>query len=356
MSVELSPELKLRFRGISVIEFTKDLSLVDIGVQLFMVLYGLSVFLESPRESRRGRIPYIIISFAILILTAIASSLDAIRNTRINFFTMVRGIDDYTTVYFTIDREWERFVASFFTSLSVIIGDGLLLYRCWIIWKDVWWAIVLPTILYLTVTGLHIYQTSVRALTKLLNRADPAKFSATGGYVHPTVVALTIILNILITSMIAYRLIRAQRTLSKVLPGRNMKVYSGAVGILIESAFPLTFFGIGSTITEMLALAYVERQPWWLRNMATAGSILNGFYYTFVALSPQMIIFRVTTGRSWMRHEETIHTKTRPLSQPIVFNHGSADVDESLLESSNPPVSSPEADDHSVKKERSNIV
>ncbi|KAG2009462.1 hypothetical protein CC2G_012396 [Coprinopsis cinerea AmutBmut pab1-1] len=249
---------------------------------------------------------------------------------------MVRGIGDYTTVYFTIDREWERFVASFFTSLSVIIGDGLLLYRCWIIWKDAWWAIVLPTLLYLTVTGLHIYQTSVRALTKLLNRADPAKFSATGGYVHPTVVALTIILNILITSMIAYRLIRAQRTLSKVLPRRNMKVYSAAAGILIESAFPLTFSGFGSTITEMLALAYVERQPWWLRNMATAGSIPNGFYYTFVALSPQMIIFRVKTGRSWMRHEETVHAKTRPLSQPILFNHGSSDVDESFIESSGP--------------------
>ncbi|KAG2005010.1 hypothetical protein CC2G_003510 [Coprinopsis cinerea AmutBmut pab1-1] len=43
-------------------------------------------------------------------------------------------------------------------------------------------------------------------------------------------------------------------------------------------------------------------------------------YFTFASLAPQMIIFRVTTGQSWMTHEE-LTAPPGEVSQPLRFNH-----------------------------------
>jgi hypothetical protein len=50
--------------------------------------------------------------------------------------------------------------------------------------------------------------------------------------------------NVVVTSLITFRLLLARRSLAKVLPSADMQVYTGVVAILIESAAPLTIFGI----------------------------------------------------------------------------------------------------------------
>ena len=44
-----------------------------------MALYGLSVFLETTKPERKGRIFYIVVSFAITALSAVCAALDAAR-------------------------------------------------------------------------------------------------------------------------------------------------------------------------------------------------------------------------------------------------------------------------------------
>ncbi|EAU82164.1 hypothetical protein CC1G_11354 [Coprinopsis cinerea okayama7 len=48
----------------------------------------------------------------------------------------------------------------------------------------------------------------------------------------------------------------------------------------------------------------------------TAGNIFNTLYYTFTALSPQMIIFRVTAARSHTCYED-LDTSINPESEPL---------------------------------------
>jgi hypothetical protein len=50
--------------------------------------------------------------------------------------------------------------------------------------------------------------------------------------------------NILVTSFITFRLLRARQTVEKLLPTSDARLYTGAIAILIESAAPLTVFGI----------------------------------------------------------------------------------------------------------------
>ena len=62
-------------------------------------------------------------------------------------------------------------------------------------------------------------------------------------------ISLTITSNILITALILFRLIRAQKKFTALLPHMDHKIYIGIVSILVESAAPVALFGIGSVAT-----------------------------------------------------------------------------------------------------------
>jgi hypothetical protein len=91
-----------------------------------------------------------------------------------------------------------------------------------------------------------------------------------------TVVAstfLTVSTNIFVTSLITFRLLRARRALARVLPSVDMRVYTGVIAILVESAAPLTIFGIASVI-----FSYHYNTSAGLRVCA---SLFDGLFYSF---------------------------------------------------------------------------
>ncbi|KAJ2935475.1 hypothetical protein H1R20_g1623, partial [Candolleomyces eurysporus] len=137
---------------------------------------------------------------------------------------------------------------------------------------------------------------------------------------------LTVSTNIIVTTLITIRLSRARRTLSKLLPSRNMQLYTGVVAILIESALPLSIFGIVAAV--LMQLAVVPRPNPSEAELACYG-LFTGLFYAFCTLSPHMIIFRVTTGRSFTQFPSV---KNGILSNPIVFAHQTAES--SLLQPS----------------------
>ena len=71
--------------------------------------------------------------------------------------------------------------------------------------------------------------------------------------------SINLALNILVTLLIACRLLRAQRKISSVLPHSEQKSYLGIITILIESAAPITIFGIGVIITSQIQTTMAQR-------------------------------------------------------------------------------------------------
>jgi hypothetical protein len=53
------------------------------ATQMFMVLYGLSVFLVTPKDQRKGRVRFIIISWIILLTSGVDTMIDIWQNSRI---------------------------------------------------------------------------------------------------------------------------------------------------------------------------------------------------------------------------------------------------------------------------------
>jgi hypothetical protein len=80
-----------------------------------------------------------------------------------------------------------------------------------------------------------------------ISAVDNMKYGSASTY-------LTVSTNIVVTSFITFHLLRARRTLAKLLPSSDIRVYTGGViAILIESAAPLTVFGIIAAILQQLS-------------------------------------------------------------------------------------------------------
>ncbi|RXW11542.1 hypothetical protein EST38_g14312 [Candolleomyces aberdarensis] len=108
-----------------------------------------------------------------------------------------------------------------------------------------------------------------------------------------------------LTSLIAFRLVRARSIFSELLPSADMRHYTGVVAILIESALPL---GLITVILQQ------NGKP---RTSLSAGySVCGALFYLFCSLSPHMIVFRVTTGRSFTKFPSG---KDGVLSNPLQF-------------------------------------
>ncbi|EAU87219.1 hypothetical protein CC1G_10498 [Coprinopsis cinerea okayama7 len=295
----------------------------SVAIQLFMVLYGLSVFLETPQSLKKGRLPYVAISFLILVMSGIPMGIDTF-----GFFDClyrVGGGRPFLRCIVETQYLWYNVCSTVLTQLLIILGDGILFYRCFIIWADKKIVLVLPGLLYLASIAITLW----KFITVIGNTVeDPFWHERMTGTAF---LMLTVALNVANTSLIAYRLLHSYRHISSALPGRSMKPYERALSILIESAVPLTITGLGYAINEAVRLTIVPasagsttgRQTEILTKIVGVASVFSPLYTAFAALSPQMIIFRVTTGRSWMRHEET----TAPIQstpEGLRFDKGSS--------------------------------
>jgi hypothetical protein len=96
-----------------------------LGIHLFMALYGLSVFLETPEPQRKGRKKYIAASLAITALAAFTGSLDMANYFQTLFnSTSPRHWRELFSVHFYED--WKFLVSYTGVGLFIAIGDALL--------------------------------------------------------------------------------------------------------------------------------------------------------------------------------------------------------------------------------------
>ncbi|RXW17424.1 hypothetical protein EST38_g8430 [Candolleomyces aberdarensis] len=131
---------------------------------------------------------------------------------------------------------------------------------------------------------------------------------------------LTVSTNVIVTTLITIRLLRAKRALANLLPLADVRVYTGVIAILIESAAPLTIFGV---ITAVLGVQRISSSPYRTsEGIIVCNYLFDGLFYSFCALSPHMIIFRVTTGRSFTKFPSV---KDGAVTNPIQFARRTAE-------------------------------
>ncbi|TFK30160.1 hypothetical protein FA15DRAFT_690794 [Coprinopsis marcescibilis] len=281
-------------------------SLFVAGIQFFMCIYSLYVLIDSPPEIRKGRIPYIVVSFLIFVLYSLAVSLETVNIVGI-LLASAAGTDAIE-IWNSQMNTWLGVLEEVCVTLLIALGDGLLLYRCYIILGETWWLVILPTLTFFAMIGTSIWITTPQG---------SIQYNIAGEGTRTT---LNVVTNVMITAFIAVKLFKAQRRLAKLLPERRGGVYRVVNSILIESALPLSLFGVAHAVVILIELAPDLPDRDFL-NIIPAKAVFALLYHTFVALSPQMIIFKVTTGKSWMGTQDS----TKDIfSGPIAFAHNTA--------------------------------
>jgi hypothetical protein len=287
------------------------ISILTVGIQLFMCFYGLSVFLHTPKQHRKGRARFTIISFMIWILYTFMTGLEVSTDFEVLFNSEGNGISylNWQAALWS-NRLWWLGLHDLSLYLYIALGDGLMVWRCYLLWQHgKWrWVTLFPflTSLGFLVTGICLTFVPV---TNITSRR-----------LIVTYIMLSVGTNIQVTALILFRLFKTRRSLAQILPGTELsQMYSETSAVLIESAAPLAVFGIcaaAMVITRIHAEAPLPIQA----RFVIADYTLSSVYYSFCALSPQLIIFRVTTGRTWKNAQDT-----RPkgaMSRPLEFAHG----------------------------------
>ncbi|KAJ2924786.1 hypothetical protein H1R20_g12306, partial [Candolleomyces eurysporus] len=237
--------------------------MVEVGIHIFMAVYGLSVFMETPQHLRKGRRRYIIISFLITTLRALTGSLDMAWHFQ-QLFTATSTIEYYQLMMKNW-RVWYRILSDVSMNVVVLIGEALLVYRCWIICVGYRWVAILPAC---TCVAAFV---SLATLWRDTDQAASSTPAATASQL------LTVSTNIIVTSLIIFHLIRARRNLAKILPlTETARLYTGVVAILIESAFPLCVLGI-------IAAAFEQSQDTAPATLGFTVSfyLFTGLFYSF---------------------------------------------------------------------------
>ncbi|TFK27253.1 hypothetical protein FA15DRAFT_754380 [Coprinopsis marcescibilis] len=317
MSVDGVTAEELEFIGNSIIKgsyASSVISLVAAGIQCFMCLYCISIFFETPVDMRKGRAPYIVVSVFIFAFYSLSVGLDASL-----MFDLLFGASTGAEVITMLEEEalWSKVLNGVAKMAFVALGDGLLVYRCYIVWDDSWAAVALPLVTYVALIGTHIWQIIQRTHNDLTTVIVSEVLR----------VGLAFVTNLAITFLIGYQLVRSYKEHASTLPPGEKQIIRATHNIITETAVLLTLFTFGHAIVVWIQLAQgfsVETGT----NLKLADTTFALLYYAFAALAPQTVIFRVSTGRSW-NIEKTRDASQGIFSRSIAFAH--APTEQSLF-------------------------
>ncbi|KAA1474016.1 hypothetical protein DENSPDRAFT_780862 [Dentipellis sp. KUC8613] len=192
---------------------------------------------------------------------------------------------------------WYSTLGSIAVMAMSFMGDGLLLYRCYIIWGCRLWIMVFPCVLYLA--------SIIVSIVYAINGSLPGHTPYTRSSMKLAIawISLSASVNVILTTLISVRLLMMRNLVRSILPAQVGAKYTSIAAIFVESALPLSLLGIGLIIT------YVLDSPVQMTFSLVWGS--------FCAVSPQLVILRVAMGAGWSK--EMVSQVTHPVGSNILF-------------------------------------
>ncbi|KAH6911873.1 hypothetical protein BKA70DRAFT_1423620 [Coprinopsis sp. MPI-PUGE-AT-0042] len=263
-------------------------------VQIVLVLYGISGFFATPRERRKGRLRLIIISSLMVVMCTIDISFDSWKYFLILYTGGPDGVSylqALTSLYESENWRWDP-IGDAFLFTATAIGDILMASPISFI-SDRKWVVVLPSLACIgSIASKIAYLVGIVSSNSDLSN----KMLVAGAALH-------VAMNIMITFLIVFRVMKARSRSVKAFPGQEPpRWYSDVTATVVESAAPLAIFGIvfitlSGTIVSESARQLEPGQLLRSGRLNIVTDVAGCFYDAFSILSPQMIIVRVTRAR-----------------------------------------------------------
>ncbi|KAA1470526.1 hypothetical protein DENSPDRAFT_836344 [Dentipellis sp. KUC8613] len=268
------------------------------GLQLWMYFQSVWSLFKSRSSHYKTRRFYVIYGGILLILLTFS----VISNALFGQEAWIEHRAEMDPAIFLAENTslWYNTLGSAADITVNFMGDGLLVYRCYMIWGSRLWVVAFPFIIYLASTAM--------AIITVVEGALPGASIFVGRSIDFGIawVSLTVGLNVIVTVLISTRLLMMRNVARSVLSPDMAKMYTSIMAILVESALPFSVLGIGFVVT------YAKSSPTEFAFACVWG--------TFCAVSPQLIILRVAMGAGWSK--ETVAQVTNPASRgTLIFAH-----------------------------------
>jgi len=184
-----------------------------------------------------------------------------------------------------------------------IVADGLVIYRCYIVWGNKVKVIIVPLIMLLA--------TTICAYAAVYNfsKITPGEnvFATNIAEWGTALFSLSLATNILVTSLIAGRIYWISRKTKRLLGSKHSQKYQNAVAIIVESG------AIYSVSLMTLLILYCLK--------TNAQYIVYDALAQIMGIVPTLIIVRVGLGVSTQDNTITLHTRgTESNSTRIAYN------------------------------------
>jgi len=108
-------------------------------------------------------------------------------------------------------------------------------------------------------------------------------------------VASTVSFNVLVSTMICWRMISVERAHPDKVYGEGFSNYTGIISMIVEATIPFTAVGIAYFIAQLCK--------------SGTEATLRDIWSVLCALSPQLIILRISMGFGWSK--DTVRELTR---------------------------------------------
>ncbi|KAJ7305629.1 hypothetical protein DFH08DRAFT_902483 [Mycena albidolilacea] len=224
---------------------------------IYLVTLGLAgrVLLtkDSGQQWRRGsEIKWVLVVVSVLLFVNATLDLVVATITLVQAFVLYQGPGGPSHI-FTHGSGWQTMTKSFCVPFQSLLGDGILIYRCWFLWNKSWPVIALPLLIWLA---------NVAVVMRFLDLLA----QATQGLIISSAIqpwgscfwSLTICVNIITTSLIVGRIWMVDRQNKKFgidtvsAHGRRQSTLGNAMRKIIESGMIYTVVSIFTLATYMV--------------------------------------------------------------------------------------------------------
>ncbi|KAI0937988.1 hypothetical protein AcV7_003306 [Taiwanofungus camphoratus] len=258
-----------------------------IGVELVLYFMTMYTLLKNKASLTRSDKFFMIFSSVLLCLITIYLSTEAVFGQEM--WIIHADYPGGAAAY--LDAKASVWYQTMGTAASValnLLNDALMIYRCYLVW-DNGYVIIIPCFLYVATLGLGV--------TELYFSGAPSAnfFAGLAAKLSIAYFATTIGLNTLLTCLISARILLIARRVRRELDHRLSRTYISVASIVIEAAIPYALFGIAFLVTQGIG--------------SGISVLFLSFYQMLTCISPQMIVFRVVSGRSWTQER---HPSTTP--------------------------------------------
>ncbi|KAF7296895.1 hypothetical protein MIND_00921300 [Mycena indigotica] len=171
--------------------------------------------------------------------------------------------------------------------VQIILGDVMLIYRCFIVYSRSWRTILVPLVLACCGIVLII-------LVIFFQITLPSGAQLASPYFQLTIAAwaMTISINIITTGLIIYRIWSVDRNNLQLMNVANRHVYRNAQRVIIESGL------LSTTVTAITVVVYITGSQ--------VFSPLTGIDIQVVAIAFNLILIRVHHNRSLEARHATV--------------------------------------------------